>query len=86
MQLPTLQAEQPSYTHSRHGSPSRRVYTLADRWLQAIPTTAPFLGSLVQCETKKGKWTKRWLETRGGQIFLAKNEKVSRVRHTTVVG
>jgi hypothetical protein len=34
------------------------------------------LGGFVQYESKKGKWSKRWLETRGGQIFLAKNEKV----------
>ncbi|WVW78806.1 hypothetical protein I302_100768 [Kwoniella bestiolae CBS 10118] len=44
-------------------------------WARAVPTFPPMLGQWVQYETKKGKWTKRWLETRGGQVFLAKNEK-----------
>ncbi|WVQ97757.1 hypothetical protein IAU59_004871 [Kwoniella sp. CBS 9459] len=44
-------------------------------WARAVPNNPPMLGSWVQCETKKGKWSKRWLETRGGQVFLAKNEK-----------
>ncbi|WWD22010.1 hypothetical protein CI109_106498 [Kwoniella shandongensis] len=44
-------------------------------WARAVPNTPPMLGSWVQYETKKGKWSKRWLETRGGQVFLAKNEK-----------
>ncbi|WWC67615.1 uncharacterized protein I206_101525 [Kwoniella pini CBS 10737] len=44
-------------------------------WARAVPTNPPMLGQWVQYETKKGKWTKRWLETRGGQVFLAKNEK-----------
>ncbi|KAK8846701.1 hypothetical protein IAR55_005788 [Kwoniella newhampshirensis] len=44
-------------------------------WARAVPSTPPMLGSWVQYETKKGKWSKRWLETRGGQVFLAKNEK-----------
>ena len=48
----------------------------ADKALQAIPSNPPFLGSYIQCETKKGKWSKRWLETRGGQVFLSKNDKV----------
>jgi hypothetical protein len=33
------------------------------------------VGGYVQVETKPGKWNKRWLETRGGHIFLSKNEK-----------
>ncbi|WOO77800.1 uncharacterized protein LOC62_01G001362 [Vanrija pseudolonga] len=33
------------------------------------------VGGWVHLETKRGKWSKRWLETRGGQIFLSKNEK-----------
>jgi hypothetical protein len=49
----------------------------APTWQRSIPQTAPYLGSWVQYESKKGKWSKRWLETRGGQVFLAKNEKVS---------
>ncbi|KAK4685319.1 hypothetical protein P7C73_g4833, partial [Tremellales sp. Uapishka_1] len=53
------------YTQSHRGIP-----TLA----RAIPATAPFYGAYVQWE-RKGKWSKRWLETRGGQVFLAKNEK-----------
>ena len=42
----------------------------------------------MQYETKKGKWSKRFLETRGGQVFVSKNDKVSfqyrQVRSTTV--
>lgn len=34
------------------------------------------IGSWIQYETKKGKWSKRWLEIRGGQVFMSKNEKV----------
>ena len=44
--------------------------------IKAIPQTAPFVGAWAQYENK-GKWHKRWLETRGGQVFMAKNEKVS---------
>ncbi|WRT65086.1 uncharacterized protein IL334_002028 [Kwoniella shivajii] len=44
-------------------------------WSRGVPANPPMLGSWVQYETKKGKWSKRWLETRGGQVFLAKNEK-----------
>ncbi|OCF41586.1 hypothetical protein I317_04598 [Kwoniella heveanensis CBS 569] len=44
-------------------------------WARAVPSNPPMLGSWVHYETKKGKWSKRWLETRGGQVFLAKNEK-----------
>jgi hypothetical protein len=42
---------------------------------RAVPSSAPFVGGWVQLETKLGKWSKRWMETRGGQIFLSKNEK-----------
>jgi hypothetical protein len=42
--------------------------------VKAIPQTAPFVGGWAQYENK-GKWSKRWLETRGGQVFMAKNEK-----------
>lgn len=41
---------------------------------RSIPETAPFVGGWVQHESK-GKWNKRWLEVRGGQVFLSKNEK-----------
>ncbi|WWC87177.1 uncharacterized protein L201_002063 [Kwoniella dendrophila CBS 6074] len=44
-------------------------------WARAVPSNPPMLGQWVQYETKKGKWSKKWLETRGGQVFLAKNEK-----------
>jgi hypothetical protein len=43
---------------------------------QGIPAHAPFLGAYVQYETKTGKWSKRFLETRGGQVFVSKNDKV----------
>ncbi|KAL7424585.1 hypothetical protein Q5752_000269 [Cryptotrichosporon argae] len=44
-------------------------------WARSLSATPPFIGAYVQCETRRGKWSKRWLETRGGQIFLAKNDK-----------
>ncbi|KAL1408423.1 hypothetical protein Q8F55_005235 [Vanrija albida] len=44
-------------------------------WARGVPNTPPQIGGWVQFETKRGKWSKRWLETRGGQIFLSKNEK-----------
>lgn len=40
-----------------------------------VPESAPFVGGWCQLETKPGKWSKRWLETRGGQVFLSKNDK-----------
>lgn len=43
---------------------------------QTVPTTPPMYGAWVLYETKKGKWSKRWLETRGGHVFLSKNGKV----------
>ncbi|CAD6570341.1 MAG: hypothetical protein TREMPRED_005734, partial [Tremellales sp. Tagirdzhanova-0007] len=42
---------------------------------QTISANVQLVGAFVHYETKKGKWSKRWLETRGGQVFLAKNEK-----------
>ncbi len=33
-------------------------------------------GAYVQWENRKGKWSKRWLETRNGLVFLAKSDKV----------
>lgn len=33
-------------------------------------------GAYVQWESKKGKWSKRWLETRNGHFFLSKSDKV----------
>lgn len=43
---------------------------------KTVPTTPPMYGAWVLYETKKGKWSKRWLETRGGHVFLSKNGKV----------
>lgn len=40
-----------------------------------VPETAPYVGGWCQLEVKQGKWSKRWLETRGGQVFLSKNDK-----------
>ncbi|KIR54444.1 hypothetical protein I315_02926 [Cryptococcus gattii Ru294] len=42
---------------------------------KTVPTTPPMYGAWVLYETKKGKWSKRWLETRGGHVFLSKNGK-----------
>ena len=39
------------------------------------PSDAP--GSWVQMETKRGKWSKRWLEIRNQSVFVGKSEKVS---------
>lgn len=35
-------------------------------------------GAWVQMETKRGKWSKRWLEVRNQGVFIGKSEKVSR--------
>ena len=44
---------------------------------QGIPAKPPFFGAPVQVEGKKGKWSKRWLDIRGGHAYLAKKEGVS---------
>ncbi|TYJ54436.1 hypothetical protein B9479_004946 [Cryptococcus floricola] len=44
-------------------------------WARTVPTTPPMFGGWVMHESKKGKWSRRWLETRGGHVFLAKNDK-----------
>jgi hypothetical protein len=44
---------------------------------QAVPAKAPFAGSYVSWQNEKDKYVRMWLETRGGQVCLAKNEKVS---------
>jgi len=52
------------------------VFYWADK--QAIPAKAPFAGSYVSWKNEKDKYVRMWLETRGGQVCIAKNEKVSR--------
>ncbi|WVQ76715.1 hypothetical protein IAR50_006389 [Cryptococcus sp. DSM 104548] len=44
-------------------------------WARTVPTMPPMCGGWVMYESKKGKWSRRWLETRGGHVFLAKNDK-----------
>ncbi|KLT44050.1 hypothetical protein CC85DRAFT_283823 [Cutaneotrichosporon oleaginosum] len=44
-------------------------------WSRNIPDTPPMVSGWVQLETKPGKWAKKWLDVRGGQVFLSKNEK-----------
>ncbi|BEI96271.1 hypothetical protein CcaverHIS631_0112200 [Cutaneotrichosporon cavernicola] len=44
-------------------------------WTRNIPDTPPMVCGWVQLETKPGKWAKKWLDVRGGQVFLSKNEK-----------
>jgi hypothetical protein len=44
-------------------------------WSRNIPDTPPMVCGWVQLETKPGKWAKKWLDVRGGQVFLSKNEK-----------
>ena len=44
--------------------------------VQAIPAKAPFSGSYVSWKNEKEKYVRMWLETRGGQVCIAKNEKV----------
>ncbi|ORY22436.1 hypothetical protein BCR39DRAFT_551583 [Naematelia encephala] len=63
----------------------RQSNAASSTWSRAVPTSAPFLGAFVQLETKKGKWSKRYLETRGGQLFLAKNEKNKEEIHINTV-
>lgn len=44
-------------------------------WTRGIPENPPMVSSWVHLETKPGKWAKKWLDVRGGQVFLSKNEK-----------
>ena len=45
---------------------------------QAAPEVASDVsGAWVQMETKRGKWSKRWLEVRAQSLFVGKSEKVS---------
>lgn len=50
-----------------------------------IPDNAPFVGGWVHVESKPGKWNKRWLEVRGGQVFLSKNEKGKDEEHVSTL-
>ena len=70
------QSKQASQTFARVSVIPREQYQILKFIFQSLPSTAPFLGVYVQYETKKGKWSKKYLETRGGQLFLSKNEKV----------
>jgi len=42
-----------------------------------MPRVQPMHGVYVQHETKRGKWSKRWNELRNGNVFVAKNDRVS---------
>jgi hypothetical protein len=44
---------------------------------QMMPRVQPMHGVYVQHETKRGKWSKRWIELRNGNVFVAKNDRVS---------
>ena len=41
---------------------------------QAVPTSSPKCGSFVRWESKKGKWSKRWLELKEHGLWLSKSE------------
>jgi hypothetical protein len=45
-----------------------------------MPRVQPMHGVYVQHETKRGKWSKRWIELRNGNVFVAKNDRVSQSR------
>lgn len=54
-------------------------------WTRNIPETPPMVSSWVHLETKPGKWTKTWLDVRGGQVFLSKNEKGKEEVHVSTL-
>ncbi|KAF8516843.1 hypothetical protein BU17DRAFT_21375, partial [Hysterangium stoloniferum] len=39
----------------------------------AIPASSPTFGGYIQWESKRGKWTKRWMELREHSLWLCKN-------------
>jgi hypothetical protein len=45
--------------------------------LQAMPTSSPTCRGYVEWESKRGKWTKRWMELREQSLWLAKRDTVS---------
>lgn len=47
-------------------------------------TSANVSGSWLQMETKRGKWSKRWLEIRNHSVFVGKSEKVGHSGKTSL--
>ncbi|TDL23238.1 hypothetical protein BD410DRAFT_814591 [Rickenella mellea] len=42
--------------------------------LASMPTSSPKCGGYVEWESKKGKWSKRWLELREHSLWISKRE------------
>lgn len=46
----------------------------ADVSIQALPATSPTYRGYLECEVKRGKWSKRWMELRDGGLWLSKRD------------
>jgi len=44
--------------------------------LQAIPSSSPIHSGYVEWESKRGKWSKRWLQLRGHSLWMSKHDNV----------
>lgn len=44
--------------------------------IQAIPPASPMHAGYVDWESKRGKWSKRWLQLREHNLYLAKRDNV----------
>jgi len=44
--------------------------------LQAIPSSSPIHSGYVEWESKRGKWSKRWLQLREHSLWISKRDNV----------
>ena len=55
---------------------SERNVMLTALSLQAIPSSSPIHSGYVEWESKRGKWSKRWLQLRGHSLWMSKHDNV----------
>jgi len=55
---------------------SERNVMLTALSLQAIPSSSPIHSGYVEWESKRGKWSKRWLQLRGQSLWMSKHDNV----------
>src|SRR5690242_8922005 len=53
-----------------------RVTTLNILFSQAIPSSSPIHAGYVEWESKRGKWSKRWLQLREHSLWISKRDNV----------
>jgi len=44
--------------------------------LSAMPTSSPTYRGYIECEVKRGKWSKRWMELREHSLWLSKRDSM----------